>query len=194
MKLFYNGPSPYGRKVIVAAHEFGLIDRLELVPTDPWKHSEEMVAVNPGGKVPALIKENGSVVTESTTICEYFMFLASGNLKFDEQYVEILARAAMGQGIIDAGYTAVIEGRRPADKRWQDWVDRQMSALYRLLAAAQTKPGRFDIGDISLACGLAYLDFRLPQVIWRQSQPALASWLDEVALRPSMQKTDPRVK
>ena len=191
MKLFYNGPSPYGRKVIVAAHEFGLADRIDFRPFDPWKHSDEMLRLIPGGKVPALLTDDGLLVTESTTICEYFKMTATGPFLFDGEFAEVMARTATAQGIIDAGYTAVIEGRRPEDRRSQDWIERQRTALDRLLMVAQTRQGRFDIGDMSLACGLAYLDFRLPQLPWRREHPSLATWLDEVSQRPSMQKSKP---
>jgi glutathione S-transferase len=192
MKLFYNGPSPYGRKVIVAAHEFGLAESMELRPFDPWKHSEEVLRLIPGGKVPALLTDDGLLITESTTICEYFRLLATGPFVFDAAFADVMARTATAQGIIDAGYISVIEGRRPAEKRWDDWIVRQRSALDRLLKVAQIKQDRFDIGDMSLACGLAYLDFRLPQLPWRAGNPALASWLDHVSQRPSMQKTKPQ--
>jgi glutathione S-transferase len=50
---------------------------------------------------------------------------------------------------------------------------------------------RFDLGDISLACALAYLDFRLPEIAWRCAHRPLAVWLDGVGRRPSMQATAP---
>jgi glutathione S-transferase len=50
---------------------------------------------------------------------------------------------------------------------------------------------RFDLGDIALACALAYLDFRLPKIAWRCAHRTLAAWLDEVRRRPSMQATAP---
>jgi glutathione S-transferase len=50
---------------------------------------------------------------------------------------------------------------------------------------------RFDLGDITLASALAYLDFRLPEIAWRCAHRTLAAWLDEVGRRPSMQATAP---
>jgi glutathione S-transferase len=52
-------------------------------------------------------------------------------------------------------------------------------------------PGRFDIGDIGLACALAYLDFRLSQIAWRTPRLRLRHWLAESAARPSMIATRP---
>jgi glutathione S-transferase len=191
MKLFFNPPSPYGRKVIVAADELGVLERLQLVATDPWKHSREMLAVNPVGKVPALLTDDGKIIGESTTICEYFIFLSRGPFSFDEHHADLMARTVMAQGVIDTGYTMVIEGRRPAEKRRDDWIDRQRAALERTLKAVEIRDGRFDVGDISLACGLGYLDFRLPHLAWRTSHAALSDWLDDVSARPSMQRTRP---
>ena len=103
-----------------------------------------------------------------------------------------MSRSGLFQGLIDAAFISVIERRRPKDRQWDDWIDRQQRAIARTLAVTKTPPaGRFDLGDISLACGLAYLDFRLPHLEWRSQYPDLASWLDGVLDRPSMVATNP---
>ncbi len=85
----------------------------------------------------------------------------------------------------------MIERRRPAEKQWPEWIARQRRAIDRTLPRLSVVAGRFDFGDIAAACALAYLDFRLPDVPWRRDHPALAAWLDEVNLRPSMVATRP---
>ena len=50
-----------------------------------------------------------------------------------------------------------------------------------------------DLGSITTACALGYLDFRLPDLDWRKRAPGLAAWYAEFAKRPSMQKTRPDV-
>lgn len=192
MKLFYNGPSPYARKVLVAAHELGVIDRITLCMTDPWADPAALLAVNPVGKVPALLCDDGRLVTESTTICERLDVLSGAPTLTGPDRDDVMARAALAQGVIDAAFTAVIEKRRPPERQWPDWIERQQRAIERTLSVTPAPPaGRFDLGDIALACGLGYLDFRLAATGWRSRHGGLAVWLDAVAARPSMRSTQP---
>jgi len=69
-------------------------------------------------------------------------------------------------------------------------IIRQRRAIERTLTKI-TAPDRFDLAGITLACGLAYLDFRLTEIAWRSFRPDLAGWLDEVARRPSMRAIKP---
>lgn len=101
-----------------------------------------------------------------------------------------LRQTALAQGLIDAAFAMVVERRRPADRQWEAWSARQGRAIDRTLRKV-TAPGVFDLAGITLACGLAYLDFRLPELAWRSLRPDLARWLDDVAQRPSMQATKP---
>lgn len=192
MKLYYIRPSPYGRKVLVVAHEKGLLDRLELIQTDPWVDPPDLLAFSPIGKVPVLVTDDGGVITESAIISEYLDGIGIGPRLIEGDRISVLARAAVAQGLTDAAFAIVIERRRPADRQWTSWIDRQRRAAERTLARVRKPDGaRFDLGDITLACGLAYLDFRLPEVEWRRTYPPLAEWLDEVNRRASMQATVP---
>ncbi len=51
--------------------------------------------------------------------------------------------------------------------------------------------GPLDMGQISVACALGYLDFRHSVRAWRVARPNLAGWYDLFAQRPSMQATVP---
>lgn len=193
MKLFFNKPSPYARKVRVVAHEIELIDRIDMIEVDPWADPPELLAVNPLSKVPALLTDDGALITESTTIAIYLATRGYGRRLIEGERWRVLARAALAQGLIDAAFITVIERRRPAERQWPDWIARQRRAIDRtLLAFTPASLGddaRFDLGDIVLACGLAYMDFRLPEIPWRTEQPHLAQWLDRINQRPSMRAT-----
>jgi glutathione S-transferase len=190
MKLFINRPSPYGRKVLVAAYEKNIVPRLEIVSVDPWSDPAELIAASPIGKVPALIMDDETVLADSTLIVSYFDEIGSGDTLFGTDRFAVLGRVAIAQGLIDAAFATVIERRRPADKQWDGWIARQRRAIDRIVAAV-TASRQFDLGDVTLACGLSYLDFRLPDVTWRAARPDLAAWLDDVARRPSMQVSTP---
>jgi glutathione S-transferase len=69
-------------------------------------------------------------------------------------------------------------------------IARQWRAIERTLARTAL-PRVFRLAGITVACGPAYLDFRLSEFDWRARRPDLAAWSDEVAQRPSMQATKP---
>ena len=50
---------------------FGL-GAVAVVQLDPWSDPPELVAATPLGKVPALVTEDDTLITESTLISEYF--------------------------------------------------------------------------------------------------------------------------
>jgi glutathione S-transferase len=198
MQLFFNRTSPYARKARVAVFELGLEQQVTFVEVDPWAEPAELVTVAPLSKVPALLLGDRELITESDTILQVLDTLAPNGQLFPAtpaQRRDGLARAAFCQGLIDASFITVIEARRPEPLRWSDWVMRQERAIARALsfvdASFALAPGRFDAGDISLACALAYLDFRLPHIEWRELHPRLAQWLDDASARPSMIATRP---
>jgi glutathione S-transferase len=85
---------------------------------------------------------------------------------------------------------------RPADKQWPDWREGQMdkirSALDRMEEWAPGLGQRVDIGTITLGCALGYLDFRFPDLGWRDGRGALADWFERFGARPSMAESRPR--
>ncbi|CFX28290.1 putative Glutathione S-transferase family protein [Candidatus Filomicrobium marinum] len=190
MKLFYSPTSPYARKVLVVAHEKGLVDAFELVEVNPWKDPEDLLAVSPFCKVPTLATKEDGVITESTTICEYLDNISAAPSLVQPNRLEVLTRAGIAQGLKDATVASVLEVRRPVEFQWHSWLERQRNAITRALPRVPTPPsGRFDLGDIGLACALAYLDLRLKELDWRSLQPGLGPWLEEVSTRPSMLAT-----
>lgn len=197
MKLYFNQTSPYARKVRVVVAEKGLADTIDMIDVDPWASTPELLAAAPLSKVPALVTADGVTITESDAIVRYLDEYRNQPQMFPQDpaaRAEAYARIALAQGMIDAAFDAVIERRRPAGQQSEEWVSRQHRALVRglAMAASATRPeGRFDLGDVSLACMLAYLDFRLPQITWRDSWPALAAWQDVVSKRASMLATQP---
>jgi glutathione S-transferase len=192
MKLYLNPPSPYARKVVVVAHEVGLAGEIEILKVDPWIDPPSLLDVTPLCKIPALVSGDGSVLVESGTIAEYLMDRAGRPLPTGAARFEILGRAAIAHGMMDAAFISVIEMRRPPQNQSEDWIARQRRALTRTLPTIAVPPlERFDLGDITLACTLAYLDSRLPDLSWRTMRSDLATWLDGVLSRPSLIASEP---
>jgi glutathione S-transferase len=201
MKLHTNPASPFGRKVKVAAIEIGLFERLELanLQTSPLASDPGLRADNPLGKIPCLVLDDGSALYDSRVICEYLDSLHDGPRLFPESTAArwtALRRQALGDGIAEAALLARYETfLRPEELRWPGWVEAQLGkarhAIDRLEAEAEELAGRVDIGTISLACALGYIDFRHPGLDWRSGHPELAAWFKAMAARPSMTGTAP---
>jgi glutathione S-transferase len=200
MKLRYSSASPYVRKVMIVAHEGGLAGRIETVTTSvaPVKVNDELKAENPLVKLPSLTTDDGTTLYDSPVICEYLdslhdgakMFPATGPARWTA-----LRRQALGDGILDAAILTRYEtGVRPKELQWSDWVDGQMRKVRGALDALEDErlEGRFDIGTITIACALGYLDFRFPSEDWRKTRPKLAAWFGTFANRPSMTATEPQ--
>lgn len=135
MKLLYQTHSPYARKVLVAAHELGLHHNLEVVhhETSPTRRNEAVFALNPLGKVPVLICDDGLVLFDSNVICEYLDGLHTGPWLIPSQpqlRFRALRMQAVAQGIADAGITARWESeRRPPELRWPVMHDGQIQKI-----------------------------------------------------------------
>ena len=189
MKFFTSPSSPFGRKVKIAARVLGLHDDLVEFPINTLDPASGICDVNPLGKIPAL-EDNGSTLFDSRVIMEYLDTKAGGGKIIPvggKARFNVLRRAALTDGILDAAVLVVYETRmRPEDKYVDTYVARQRDKIIRGLKGAVATVTSYrngtmpDVGEIGLACVLDYLDFR-QQVNWRDHSPSLAGWLDDFA-------------
>jgi glutathione S-transferase len=188
--------SPYVRKVRVAAHEIGLSARIECVETHVFDPATPLLGENPLGKVPALVRDGGSVLYDSTVICQYLDTLHGGTRLFapdGEALWQSLRRNALGDGLSQAATWNIRERYRAEGERSPRYMAYYERAIERCFAALEGESDAleraFDIGAISIACALSYVDLRYPERNWRRAAPRLGAWYDAVSLRPSMQTT-----
>jgi glutathione S-transferase len=196
LKLWHSPASPFVRKVLVFAHEAGLADSIALVPGDVWAPETEITKDNPLGKVPALVTPDG-IFAGSYLCCEYLDSLHPGPRLIPSDPRErwpALQLHAFADGIIEAAVASIVEQlRRPKEFIYQGMVERQSAKINRTLdkiasMALIQAPG---IAAITLGCALGYLDFRMPQLRWRDGRSALSQWYDLFSARNSMLVTRP---
>jgi glutathione S-transferase len=188
-------PSPYGRKVKIAAYHLGLLDRIEIVNADTNDPSEKLRQQNPLGKIPTLVLEDGTALYDSRVIVDYLDHMAGGGKLVPagaERFPQLVMQA-LADGLMDALLLQVYEVRfRPEDRRDQKWLDHQAGKVTRAMAALEANPpdlGQIRIGEIAVACALGYQDLRFGGT-WRAAHPKLVAWLDRfAALVPSFEKT-----
>jgi glutathione S-transferase len=200
MRLYYSATSPYVRKVMVLLTESGHLESVELVPASgtPVDPGTTPLAHNPLGKVPVLERPDGASIYDSRVITRY-LDATFGTRLYPEgpRLWETLTLEATADGILDAAILMVYEWRvRPEDVRYQPWVEGQWSKITRALDTLESRwmshlHGPLDMGQISVACALGYLDFRHGARNWREGRPSLAAWYSSFAERESLKTTMP---
>lgn len=199
MKLRSAPASPFGRKVKLVAILLGLGDRITIENAATSDPTDTLRFQNPLGKIPVLVRDDGSALYDSRVICEYLNELAGGDLYPDgiEQRYLTLTQQALSDGIMDAAILQVYEKRfRPEQNRDANWVAYQAEKVERALNALETDPpvhgGPITIADVTLACALGYLDFRFDGD-WRADRPSLVKWFDDFQTAvPAFAETTPR--
>jgi len=201
MKLFDTVSSPFVRKGNMVIHWHGLESRIERLSqaAHPVQRDVRLVWHNPLGQVPALVLDDGLVLSGSRVICEYLDRLAGGGLfpaAADARWIA-LRWQSLADGLLDAAILMRYEcNARPVPLRWQGWVDGQWAKIESVLqaidAVASTLGTQVDIGTLSIACALGYLDFRFAERRWRDHHRAAAAWYANIAGHPALQATLPR--
>lgn len=198
MTLHWSPKSPYVRKVMVCAHELGLVERLQLVRSVAamLKPNARLMLDNPLSKIPTLVLADGTTLFDSAVICEYLNDLAQGPLFPGEGAPkwQALRWQAFGNGVLDALILWRNEREREAPlPPLIDAFDTKIrAALARLEQEAPAlAQAPFSIGHITIACALGYADYRFGTLDWRSQTPQLADWMASVAQRPSWVATEP---
>lgn len=190
----------------MAAIELQLDNQLELVETlvAPGKQNDHYGRdVNPLRKIPALATADGSVLFDSTVICEYLNDLHGKHRLVPQEISEryaVQTNHALANGIMEAAVLIRYETfLRPEPLRWTVWVEEQWEKINNGLAWLENNIGKsqkiehLTIDQIALACALGYLDFRNADYDWRDRFAGLANWHSKIAERPSYQSTAPSV-
>ncbi|WP_417434352.1 glutathione S-transferase family protein [Hoeflea sp.] len=202
LKLFHSPASPFVRKVLVCAHEKGVIAEIEKLPSQAWpvKRDPDIVRHNPSGQVPTALAEDGSALYDSRVICAFVdtmsddvpLLPSDHKARFAAMTLEALADTVLGAALL-CRYEKVL---RPEEFYWGLWHDSQMEKVDSGLDELEdrwmeTLNGSITIGTIAIACALGYLDFRFSDKDWRKAHPKLAAWYEKFSARPSMKATMP---
>ena len=186
MKLLGSLTSPYVRKLRVLAAELGIA--LPLVDTSPLDDGADLLAVNPLGKVPALVLGDGTVIVDSPVIAAWLLaqrpgnalLAADGAAHWDGRTTEALA-----DGILDAAIVLRFNAGQGVTSGM--WVARQYRAVDRALVALAGRVGdELRYSEICAVVACEYLDLRWPGIDWRGANPALkalqARWTERASL------------
>ncbi|KJK24042.1 glutathione S-transferase [Burkholderiaceae bacterium 16] len=201
MKLYASQTSPYARKVRVVMAE-KKID-YQMVEVDVWSPDTTIGQFNPLGKVPCLVMEDGGAIFDSRVIVEYVDTLTPVSRMIPQagrERVEVRCWEALADGLLDAALLARLEHtQREPEQRSERWVKRQLGKIDAAVAAIADgladRPwcsgNHYSLADVAVGCALSYLDFRFPDIAWRERHPRLAVYQDKLGKRQSFIDTEP---
>lgn len=199
MKLYITPGSPYARVARIVVLEKGLQDRVEVIAARTRATSSPYYAVNPSGRVPYLVRDDGVGLEESAVICAWLdhchgdpvFDLPPGDMAWEARRLEALARSMM-----DGLSVWVREILRPEDERSPGVIrheaDRagRMADLWDVEIDHPWMRGALNLAQITLGCALG-LEARNPDINWRPGRTKLSDWFDRIAARPSFAATAP---
>jgi glutathione S-transferase len=201
MKLIGTHASPYTRKVRVVALEKKIDLPFEI--DNPWAADSRVPEVNPAGRVPVLVLEDGSTLYDSRVIAEYLdlvsplghLIPASGRDRIEVKRWEALADETLGSAVL-----VRLERNRDAALQSADWIARQLDKVKAGLDTIDRQIGEsgwcfgnaITLADIAVGCTVLWLEFRFAETDWRGGRPALDRLVTRLAARPSFAQTLPQ--
>lgn len=199
MRLFYSTTSPYARLVHLALREKGV--KFELVAADPWADDAALREVNPATRVPTLLLDDGTALTESLLILAWLDREFPRPALFGD--ARSMERAGLAMAVIDAAVHTIITRKVTAPAPFDDTpiglrrrrtmveaVRRLEQAVQQHCAGAAAAQPTLDVLAATVATD--YLDLRFAHAPWRVDTPALDAWLADVRRRPAFADTTPR--
>lgn len=171
-KLIVSLTSPYARKVRITAAEKNIA--FDMIVDVPWNEDTGVTKINPLGKVPVWISEDGESIYDSKVIVEFLESLSGpelfpANIK-SKIYVKQIE--ALADGIMDASLCIFAERKkRPKELQYEWWVERQFGKIFRGLEELSAKLSKrnyfykneLTIADIAAASALGYVGLRFSE-------------------------------
>jgi glutathione S-transferase len=199
MKLYVTPGSPYARIARVVLLEKGLESRVEIITAQTRLSDSPYYSINPSGRVPYLIRDDGVGLEESEVICAYLDHL-DGNPAFDlpagDQGWEARRLKALARSLMDGLAVWSREITRPENERSPTVLQHEANRSERMVDLWEVEidhplmHGALNLAQITLACALG-LETRNPHFHWRPGHPKLCDWFGRVTARPSFAATRP---
>ena len=199
MKLYITKGSPYARIVRVVVLEKGLTDRVEIIIAKTRHAYSPYYSINPSGRVPYLVRDDGVGLEESAVICAYLDCL-EGQPAFDlpagDQAWEARRLEALARSMLDGFAVWGRENRRPQNEQSPTILRHETDRARRMVDLWEREIdnpmfcGALNLAQITLACALGFAAL-IPEFQWRPSHPKLCNRFDHICANPSIAATAP---
>jgi glutathione S-transferase len=199
MKLYITPGSPYARMARIVVLEKKLESRVETIAAKTRTADSPYYDINPSGRVPYLVRDDGVGMEESALICAYLDHL-DGAPQFDlpggDQMWESRRLEALARSMLDGLSVWGREILRPENERSPGVIQHETARAQRMADVWEREIGQplmrgaLNMIHITLACALG-LEARNPGFLWRVGRPGLSGWFERIAARPSLKATVP---
>lgn len=199
MKLYVTPTSPYARLAMIAMHDKGIGDRIELVWTRTRQPDDPLLPINPSGRLPFLELADGSGMEDTDLIVDYFDALAPPRkygVPAGEEHWPFRRLEATARSMLDGGSVWAREIKRPDGEQSPGIIEHEHRRALRLadrFEAAiddQVFEGNLNKPQMLLFCALD-LERRIPGFDWRAGRPNLQDWFDRVSGLPPVRASLP---
>jgi glutathione S-transferase len=201
MQLHVTSTSPYARMTRIAVIEKALEGRVTVQLAQTRQTGSPYYEINPSGRVPCLVRDDGSRFEDSTLICAYLDRIGAGPqlvwpLDTDDwEYGRLETRA---RSFLDGLAVWSRELRRPEGERSPGIIAHEAARADRMCDAWEGEIGHpvmtgpLNLPQITLACALG-LALRLEDMQPYDGRPKLEAWADAIGRRPSLARTQPHL-
>lgn len=199
MKLYDSGRAPNPRRVRIFLAEKGIEVPSQQVDMLAGAHrTPEYTAINPLRRMPALVLDDGTIITESIAICRYFEALRPepnlfGKTALEMAQVEMWNRRCEINFLLTVSH--VFRHLHPAAVTLEvpqvaDWGEANKPRVIEFLQIFDEQLGkhryaagdRFSVADITALCAA---DFMKPAKIEMPDLKNVKRWQSEMSARPS---------
>lgn len=197
MKLYVTFGSPYARMARIVILEKGLAKTVEIIPAQTRKTDSPYYQINPSGRVPYLVRDDGVGMEESQLICAYLDRL-DGSPLFDHPSNsdgwESRRLEALARSLVDGLTVWQREIARPEHERSPTIIEHERQRSRRLAVSWESEiehpimNGQLNMAQITLVCALQ-MERRNPGFQWRADRPRLSAWTDKMGERASIAAT-----
>jgi glutathione S-transferase len=194
--------SPYGRLARILRLEKGLEDRIEFEVVATRGVDNPYYAINPSGRVPSLILDDGTCLEDSTLVCWYLDNLdgtptlhgSTGLDGLEHRRLEASARSMLdGVSLWSREYLYREEAIRS-----QTTIDHERGRALRMADMFENEmenpvlTGPLNMAQITLACLFAARLNNSPDgFTWQDSRPKLSAWVERISALRSVTDTTP---
>lgn len=195
MKLYVTPGSPYARMARIVVLEKGLASRVEIITAKTRTTGSPYYGINPSGRVPYLVRDDGVGMEESALVCEYLDRL-DGKPAFQPEGWEARRLEGLARSYLDGLSVWLRELYRPPSERSPTVIRHETDRAARLAdlwereIAHPLLEGALNMVQLTLACALG-IELRMPDLDWRTGHARLVGWYAPIAARPSFKATEP---
>ena len=201
MKMYITPTSPYARLARMVVIEKGLEDQVEIIAAQTRTEDSPYYDVNPSGRVPYLVLDDGTGLEESALICYYLdhydsapiLFPREEGAAFQVKRLEAIARSMLdGMGVWGREFIY-----RPPELRSDFIIRHETARAFRMCDVFEDEvenpvmTGLVNMAQLTLACVFHGRDNRPNGFNWREGRPKLTAWVGWIGERASVANTLP---